>query len=255
MLTKIHKLILDILFPIECLGCKKDDVWLCNECLEKLPVNNSDLQHIDLKPSYLDGFFVASEWENKLLQDVIHKFKYNFAQELAEPLSKLLIKRIHELIHELKDFVIVPVPLHKKRYIWRGFNQAELLAHELAHELGMKIDNKIVSRIKNTSAQVKLSGKDRRKNIQEAFGCRDAPVGRLSHGMRLSPPFQGGVARTPTERSGVGVRDGVVNKSLIGEVYLLIDDVITTGATMNECAKVLKNSNAEKVYGMALARG
>ncbi|MCG2686563.1 ComF family protein, partial [Candidatus Parcubacteria bacterium] len=167
-----------------------------------------------------DGFFVSADWEDKVLQDAIHKFKYNFARELAEPLSKLMIKKITELntelIHELKNFVILPVPLHQRRLAWRGFNQAELLAQAVAQEFGLQINNNLLIRKKYTSPQVKLKSKDRNKNIQGAFE---------------------------------------IKSNLIFKNILLIDDVITTGATMNEIARILKNNGAKKVFGLAIARG
>lgn len=219
--AKIRKIILDILFPIECLGCGKSDVWLCNECFQKLPLNKNYFEPLDFLPSYLDGFFIASDWENKILQDVIHKFKYNFVQELSEPLSDLLIKKmelIFEIYDELRNFILIPVPLHKRRLLWRGFNQAEILAQPVAEKFQMELDNNLLKRVKNTSPQVKLKSEQRAKNIQGAFGlnCRKVAMPRS---------------------------------------YLLIDDVITTGATMNEIAKVLKENGAKRVWALALARG
>lgn len=219
MFRKIRQLILDILFPIECLGCGQADVWLCENCLKKIPLNrDDDWRKLDLEPSFLDGFFVAAEWESKTLQEVIHKFKYNFAQELAPALSELLIKKMADISaarEELKNCVIVPVPLHKKRFAWRGFNQAEILASGLAQHFDLRMDNNLVRRVKYTKPQVKLSADERAKNIKEAFNV---------------------VKQIPKN-------------------ILLVDDVITTGSTMNEIAKVLKQNGAEKVYGMAVARG
>lgn len=218
---KIKKFILDILFPINCLSCGKDEVWLCEECQNKIQVGKSLFEKINFSPSYVDGFFIAADWEDKVLQDVIRMFKYNFVQELVHPLSYLLIQKIYELeknFINLKNYVIVPVPLHQRRLAWRGFNQAELLSQFVAKEFDLEINNNLLIRKKYTSPQVRLKSKKRQANISGAFelNCRNTAMPRFC---------------------------------------LLIDDVITTGATMNEIARVLKNSGVKKVLGIALARG
>lgn len=219
MFKRIKQIILEIFFPIRCLDCGKDNEWLCEECFQNLKLNNNFFETIDWQPSYLDGFFVAADWQDKILQKIIHCYKYNFSQELAQVLAKLLIIKIKHLLvlyPEIKNYILAPVTLHKKRLTWRGFNQAELLVRNLAQELAMKMETGFLKRIKNTQAQVKLNRKKRAKNIAQAF---------------------------------------IVLKDVQGQEILLVDDVITTGATMNECAKVLKQAGAKSVYGLCVARG
>jgi len=243
----MRKLILDVLFPIECLGCGQENVWLCEECLNKLEITKGYFIPNDYKPSDIDGFCIATDWENELLQEVIHKFKYNFAQELAEPLGGLLIKKLAgvlEVYPELRVFEIVPVPLHRKRLAWRGFNQAELLAQEVANKFDMQLNKSVLKRIKNTSPQVKLKSEMRAQNIAGAFGVlvgcgKNFPL-LTKEGVR------GSLIKDLPHPSLLLIKE---------RRYLLIDDVITTGATMNECARILKENGAEKVYGLALARG
>jgi len=213
---KFKKIILDILFPISCLGCCQSNVWLCEECQNKIQINKDLFQPINFSPSYIDGFFVSADWEDKILKDTVHRFKYGFAKELAEPLSKLMIKKIYKLNIELKNFVIFPVPLHRRRLAWRGFNQAELLASFVAEKFNLELNNNLLIRKKYTSPQTKLNSKKRKVNILNAFE---------------------------------------IKKSVSFENILLIDDVITTGATINEIARVLKNNGTKKVFGIALARG
>ncbi len=245
---QIKKFILDILFPVKCLNCGKQDVVLCEKCFEKLLINESIFESIDLSPSYLDGFFIASDWENKILQNAIHKFKYSFVQELTKPLAKLLIKKINLLKQnsvDLKDFIIVPVPLHKRRFAWRGFNQAELLAKLLSKEFKMKFNNNLIKRKKYTLPQVKLKSKDRNKNIQGAFEL----VGSIA--------LRGAIVFKPLNKVFTEITNRLHPRGVepTPENILLIDDVITTGATMNEMAKVLKNNGVKKVLGLAIARG
>ena len=112
-------------------------------------------------------------------------------------------------------FVIIPVPLHARRERERGFNQSEILAKIISEKFGLAI-NQNLKRVVYTAQQAKLSGDERRKNLKDAF----AWVG-------------GGIP----------------------EKVLLVDDVFTTGATMQECAKVLKNNGVKIVSCLVLARG
>lgn len=213
------QIILDIFFPIFCLNCKKDGERLCKDCFNKLKLDNNLKEIFDLKPSNLDGFFVAADWQDKILQKLIHNYKYNFSQDLAESLSLLLMIKFNKMLKfypELKDFVLMPIPLHVKRLNWRGFNQSELLANNLAKNLSLAVNNNLLIRIKNTRPQVGLDGLGRAKNITNAFKIGDTPA-----------PAQ----------------------------IILIDDVLTTGATMNESARILKQNGAKMVYGLSIARG
>ncbi len=208
---KIKKFILDILFPIECLGCGKEETWLCNKCLETIPLK---VQFIERK--YLDRVLICGSYDNELLKKAIHIFKYKYVFELGEPLGGLLIKVLRKVSLPCK-FLLVPVPLHKKRLKERGFNQAEILANEVAKGFGAQVAN-ILCRNRNTIPQVDLDEKERQKNVQGVFSC-------LEHSK-------------------------IKNQNII-----LIDDVLTTGATMGECARVLKESGAKEVWGSVLAKG
>ena len=134
-------MILDIIFPIQCLGCKKQGEWLCDKCLDSI---------------------ADYSYNNPLLQKAIHTFKYKFVKDLARPLSKLLLEKINFDY----DFII-PVPLHPKRLRWRGFNQSELLAKEIDKN---KVINALV-KTKNTKPQIQLSGNQRKENIKNTFKC------------------------------------------------------------------------------------
>ncbi len=268
-LTKAHKFILDILFPVECMGCGKEDVWLCEECFNKIPLNKNYFEPLDFAPSYLDGFFIAADWQDKNLQEAIHKFKYNFVQELAEPLSQLLIKKItlfQEIYPQVRDFTIMPVPLHQKRLVWRGFNQAELLAAAVAEYFQMELNNNLLKRVKNTSPQVKLKSQARLKNIQGAFRI-DENIGsitpllfkegkpmfhRLGWLIKKHKPSPRQDPSGPDDPPPLASSEQAFVK---GRKFLLIDDVITSGATMNEIARVLKSQGAARVWGLAVARG
>lgn len=220
---KIKKIFLEIIYPINCLGCGQAGVWLCPECEGKLPQDISYLSLIDFKPSYLEAISLASDWQNKVIQKVIHAYKYSFAQELSLVLARLLKAKLNLLVEAyplVKEFVLVPVPLHKKRRAWRGFNQAQILAERVGQELAMTVAKDLIKRIRNTRPQVKLNSQARQKNINGAFKVNLSELA------------------------------AVKNKGVI-----LIDDVMTTGATMNECAHVLKEAGIKTVWGLAVARG
>jgi ComF family protein len=113
--------------------------------------------------------------------------------------------------------LIVPVPLHPKRLRWRGFNQSVLLAREVSRAYDLPMNPFILVREKETSPQTQLSEEERRKNVRRAFSVRSA-------------------------------------ESLDGKAVLLVDDVYTSGATVNECSRILVQSGAREVYVLTLAR-
>lgn len=136
----IHS-ILDIVFPVYCLGCKKSGEWLCDDCLNSI-----------------DNY----SYQNKLLKKAINIYKYKFVKDLAKPLSKLILRKINF------DYdYIVPVPLHAKRLRWRGFNQAELLAQQINHK---KTKNFLI-KTQKTKPQAELTEKQRKQNIKNSFKC------------------------------------------------------------------------------------
>jgi ComF family protein len=112
--------------------------------------------------------------------------------------------------------VIVPVPLHADRLRERGYNQAALLAHELARQARLAVDEQTLVRKRATASQIKLDAKQRKENVHDAFYCSDS--------------------------------------SLAGKRVLLVDDVCTTGATLEACAIALQESGALSVQALTLAR-
>ncbi|MBI4443242.1 MAG: ComF family protein [Acidobacteria bacterium] len=150
------------------------------------------------------------------LESLIQLFKYDGFRPLARPLGQCLAKAFRRLAENRWDLV-VPVPLHPKRQRERGFNQAELLAARLSRLCGLKLGTKDCVRVRNTPPQTGLRAAARRKNIAEAFYVPDT---RRVQSRRL----------------------------------LLVDDVLTTGATVDACARVLLEAGAEAVGVVTLAR-
>ena len=227
-----YNFILDLLFPIQCLVCGKDEVLICDKCLNNIPRLPKQACLICKLPSpfgathpvcktkhALDGIISALPYQEKHVKEMIKAFKFKYISSLAEPLAQIIFKEIqnNELTDFFKDFIIVPVPLHPKRLRWRGFNQAEILGNALVKILGNSTDINLIKREKTTIPQTKLTQEERQKNIQNAF--------------------------TITE-----------NANLAGKKILLIDDVVTSGATLRELARIIKKSGADSVWAVTLAK-
>ena len=151
------------------------------------------------------------------LQAIIHQFKYGSHTSLARPLARLLHALWVQVYQDRVPDMIVPVPLHRARQRERGFNQAWLLARHLSRWTRVPLMDRVLVRFRSTPAQAGLSRKQRRRNIQGAFRVADRSA----------------------------IRDRAV---------LLVDDVFTTGATLNECARMLRKQGADRVDVLTIAR-
>ena len=212
------KFFLDLLFPIQCLGCGREEEWLCPKCLSEIKINFNNQPY---SAGQLAGVWVAADYNQPLLAKALHCFKYNFIPDLGKELSKLLIEFSADKVKKgeiLKFDLVIPVPLAKKRRLWRGFNQAEILARQISQKFGWQFDLDLIYRRHYTHPQVGLKAADRLINVKGIFA--------------------------------VNARRAIKDKKI-----LLVDDVITTGATMQECAEVLKKAGVKEVWGLVLAKG
>jgi len=214
LVLNIKNLFLDIIFPIECLGCGKEGEWLCGECQNKIRPDSHSL-----RGEFLDRIFTFYSYDNELLKKLIHGLKYKFVEELVLPLGEILVRELKKVEGQIgrPDF-IVPVPLHRKRLLERGYNQSELLSLKISEHFGWPMENKVLARSRRTASQVSLSGGARKENVCGAFVVINSSK--------------------------------VLNKKIV-----LVDDVTTTGATMEECVKALKQAGAREVLGVALTKG
>ena len=241
-LAKAKDIILDILFPPVCLNCQKPlatrintdqnadqrgSNLICDQCLNSIKLNstlfcpvcrarlakNEKICHF--KASYLLG--AAGNYDNPALQNLIHYFKYKSFKNLAPILGELLLEYLELINRELKNYIVVPIPLHFWRERQRGFNQAELLGEVVAKHFNLPFVPGL-TRIKNNKPQIQLKGEEkRRKNIAGCFAIKN-----------------------PEE---------IKDKNI-----LLIDDVFTSGATMNEAVKVLKRAGAREIIALVVAK-
>jgi len=149
------------------------------------------------------------------LRKAIHRFKYDNVRDLAAPLGGLLGDYLEREL--LPAEVIVPVPLHPKRLRERGYNQSALLARQLGEQTGLPVLEGSLLRMRETASQVELSAQERKENVRGAFAC--------------------------------------VDERLAGKRVLLIDDVCTTGATLEACSIALAQRGPRSVWALVLARG
>ncbi len=223
---------LNLLFPVECIACRREGIWLCSVCFKKLKFNTRNGKH-NLNIKNVDQVFIAGDYNNPLLAKAIKRFKYNFIPEFGPILARFLIMfwqylsllnkqnseqiEINQLPNNLNSatFLLIPIPLSPQRERWRGFNQSKILAQEFGSTLNYPINYQL-KRQKHTKPQVTLNRKKRLQNIQGVFNWRG---------------------------------DNLSNQNII-----LIDDVITTGATLNEAALILRQAGANKIYALVLAK-
>jgi len=184
--------------------------------------------------SALDGLIVTSKYTENNLDRLVHLYKYRFVEDLHVPLGRLLTRVILQARLPIPD-IIIPVPLHARRLRWRGFNQSQLLAEYLGQNLTPGFEIPIFSRLlvrrRYTPPQMKIKKySDRLTNLQNAFEINLSKNSLLNEKLATS------------------------SQDLQNKTILLVDDIATTGATLFECAKVLKKNGAKKVFGTVIAR-
>ncbi len=232
---KLKDWLIDLIFPKECLGCGLEKTYLCHNCFNNLELNKQfycvlckkQSHHSQICPNCkkktaLKAVFVVANYDNRILQNLLHNLKYNFVEEIGDYLGNLIIKYL-EVNRIFKFFqinsantIICPVPLHKKRYLARGFNQSELLAKKLNIYYKILQKDLLIRKI-NTISQVNLNRQERQSNLKNAFIFNN--------------------------------QESAKNKKI-----LLIDDVLTTGSTLIEAAQVLEQKGFNEIYGLVIAQ-
>jgi competence protein ComFC len=218
---------LDLFFPPRCLGCRQAGAWLCAECVNRAPrveppfcaccgdaVDAGDLCARCQVSPLQIQRIFSVFYFEDVIRDAMHWLKYRGRAVVAKPLGDLMA--VYWRQRGVPVDVVVPVPLHAARLRERGYNQAALLARAMARRAGLPVDERTLIRQRSTASQVDLDAKQRKENVRAAFRC--------------------------------------AGSDLMDKRVLLIDDVCTTGATLEACAIALHEGGAREVYALTLAR-
>lgn len=230
-MIKPWQFLLDLVLPRFCVSCKKEGTWLCDSCFgmiqttRTLPcpfcetVVGSGKTCEKHRPAALDGLLSCGYYHDPILRQTIQRFKYGFAEELSKPLGALLTRTLnaYQTIIPTQP-LILPIPLSKTRFRKRGFNQSQLLAEIAAQSLKAELSTTALIRVSQSAPQALRSATERRTNLEDAFAVNKPSLVR-------------------------------------GKNIILIDDVSTTGTTLEVATRALKNAGAATVFGLVLARG
>lgn len=263
-LYTIKAFLLDLIFPRYCLECGKEMAskqpsQVCDGCFDKIALNSGVQCHICglrnakgtckrcRQKTPLKGLLAAGQYKNPILKEMIHLFKYQSVESLKIPLAELIINYLKKenLIDKFSarqragknNFILVPIPLTLRRKSTRGFNQSELLAKEIGKFLNCPVIN-LLKRKKFTSPQAEIPDwQERKENISGAFKIKSSKKSFL--------PF--------ADDRQLTVELEKIKKEI--EKVVLVDDVSTSGATLEEAARVLKEAGIKEVYGLVVAKG
>ncbi len=231
--------LVDLVFPYRCIGCAKylDREYLCRSCFSALPAKKQNECIGCERPTPLgktcafcqdswqvNQLLIVSDYKNNLVSSVIKFYKYRFLEDLAEPLSRLSFKYLDGLAKKGNfsmvqgNPLLVSVPLYKHREYWRGFNQAQLLTKLISKHYRLDFTEDLI-RVGYGAPQAQIENRSERlSNVAGLYACTNSEI----------------------------FKDRKI---------ILVDDVCTTGATLNECARVLKEAGALSVTALAIARG
>lgn len=222
---------LDLVYPPHCVVCRDaaSGAYLCPKCIDSITLIEPPVCSKCGTPCQA---FLCDECYHReyaferarsagvfdgALREAIHALKYRSYEAVAEPLAEIMARAFAGTGLARYADVLVPIPIHASRLLEHGFNHSELLAHLLSRRIGVPVEPDVLRKVRKTAQQVDLPREERALNIQGSFAA---------------------------ERSD----------RIAGKRVLLIDDVFTTGSTLNEAAHVLIAAGAEEVRAYTLAR-
>ena len=232
----------DLLFPRRCLGCAEllsdySAAQLCRPCWKQLEFKGDFACAFCSAPvvlgktcpfcrrdgRQLDRLLVAADYNEPLVEKSLKAFKYKFVRSLGEDIAHWLCSYLEKnnlLVRVFAEDIplLVPVPLHRRRLNWRGCNQSALLAESIAKYFNWPLQTDLLKRSRNQPPQAEIKNRlERVQRMQGMFSCTSSAA--------------------------------VTNKTV-----LLLDDVSTTGSTLEDCARALKGAGAKAVVALVLAR-
>lgn len=231
---KVKNIFLNILFPLVCLSCKNDlqedeiENRVCNKCLKSIIINSSfccprcnarfaeNKKTCHLGSKYL--LASATSYNDKVIKNIVHFLKYKKWKSLENIIKPIIEKYIESIDYNFNDFIVVPIPLHSDRQKERGFNQAEIIGKIISTKLNLALENQIIKRNRYTEPQAKSkTSEERKNNIKNCFSIVNL--------------------------------EKIKNKNII-----LVDDIHTTGSTINEASETLKCAGVKKIIAFVLAK-
>lgn len=209
------KKIMDIIYPKKCGFCNIiNEEYTCKKCKKKLEYIYTEDKVIKVENKYFD-YMISAYFYEDIIRRKILEFKFLNKKYLYKSLSEKLVNDLRGYDKLFDCIVYVPVSL--KRYLERGYNQAYLIAMYISKELNKTLVRFGIIKIKNNNKQSKLGMEQRITNVKDVYRV-------------------------------------VFKNKIKGKRILLIDDIYTTGATVNECSKVLKEAGAKEIFVATIAK-
>lgn len=215
--SKINNFLLNLLFPTKCLGCGKENEILCDICVSKIQLTDRETAK---------NILAVFDYRDDLIKKAIWELKYHHKRFMGEKLGQVLYESLLEEISEIKAFspgkpiLVIPVPISKQRAKLRWYNQSLFIAKgfcDKGEKEFFELNDSVVFKKRNTTPQAKITNrKERLENIKNVFEIKN-------------------------------------EIQIKGRTIIVIDDVTTTGGTIIEISKILKNYGAKKVIGFAVA--
>lgn len=218
-LPSFRERVIRLVYPVKCMVCDallREDttLYLCDSCHKMLPRYEKGFHPIPEIP-YLNGLFAAFHYEEGI-DSAIHAMKFKYQPKLSKTMAFLLYEEfLKEPVFPNFD-LIIPVPMHPRKKRQRGYNQSELVGRELSRYLNIPIDTDLLVKTRYTRPQSRLKREERLHNMEDAFTI-------------------------------------VKGHEVSGKNILLVDDVVTTGTTLNTCAKILYEKGASWIFASVIA--
>jgi competence protein ComFC len=222
-LMDLTEKIIRLLYPPKCIFCGElldidTELEICPKCFDKIPFmpeeNYRSLKKFDYDSNW-DDLVCACEYKG-IIKEAIMRYKFFDKPSYCRAFGHLMLLKLSGVLKKYDFDMIVSVPLHRKKKALRGYNQSLLISREISRKTGIPEKSNLLCRVKNTKSQSTLTREGRYFNIRNAFLIKE--------------------------------KEEIKSKNI-----LIFDDILTTGYTLNECSRVLKEAGAEKVVAAVIA--
>lgn len=209
--------VLNFIFPPVCGIClKTSKKYICEDCMELIKFKSLNKIEIYNDKSFREHLYIF-KYEGIIRQRIL-EYKFKEKSYLHRSFSELILNSKKNIDFIKKYDILISIPIHKYRMKTRGYNQSELIAKDLVHEIkNIKLENNVIIKNKNIVAQSSLNKKQRENNIKDVYQIKSI--------------------------------EKIINKKI-----LLLDDIYTTGSTVNECSRILKEAGCKKVGVITIAK-